>query len=65
MGIVSERDPVKHREIRRNLAHAFSAKALRTQTDVILQYVNLFVQQVKKYGDTPEGLDTNKVSISS
>jgi hypothetical protein len=65
MGIVSQRDLLKHREVRRNLSHAFSAKALRTQTDVVLHYVNIWIDQIKKHADTPQGIITNEVTAPS
>jgi cytochrome P450 len=36
--------------MRRQLAHAFSAKALKEQTDVVLQYADLWIQQLAKVG---------------
>jgi cytochrome P450 len=61
MGIVAQRDPVKHRETRKSLSHAFSAKALRLQTDVVLKYVDMWVGQVKRLGNTEEGINTEEV----
>ncbi len=55
--IVSTRDLVEHRQIRRNLSHAFSAKALRTQTTVILSFVNMWISQIEKLGDVAEGIN--------
>lgn len=62
LSIVSARDPEKHREIRKLLSHAFSAKALRLQTDVVIQYVNMFIAQLKRLGNTPEGVIAEEVS---
>ena len=61
LSIVTQREPAKHREIRRNLSHAFSAMALRTQTDVVLLYVGMFVDQLKRFGNTEEGIIANEV----
>jgi cytochrome P450 len=57
-GIVSVRDPAQHSRQRKYLAHAFSAKALRSQEFVIHQYVDLFVSQVGKIGN-PNGPGIN------
>jgi len=62
LGIVSIRDPLHHRDVRRSLSNAFSAKALRLQTDVVLHYVDMFIDQIKRVGDTHDGIDANEVS---
>lgn len=62
VSIVSQRDPIKHREVRKSLSHAFSAKSLRTQTDVVLQYVNDWVEQIKKDGRGEKGVNAKEVS---
>ncbi|KAF8462276.1 putative cytochrome P450 [Kalaharituber pfeilii] len=56
--ILSEKDIAKHAEIRRLLAHAFSAKALQEQEVLIDRYINLFVQRLgKRYADRQKGPD--------
>ena len=60
-GIVTIRDPARHRVVRKSLSHAFSAKALRIQTDVVLKYVDSWVDQVKKHEDGPEGINVDEV----
>jgi cytochrome P450 len=62
LSIVGIRDPEKHREVRKLLSHAFSAKALRLQTDVVIQYVNIFIAQLKRLGNIPEGVVAEEVS---
>lgn len=49
--ITSARDPVEHATQRRALSHAFSARALRDQEDVVHKYVDLLVQQLGNLGD--------------
>ncbi|TGZ76304.1 cytochrome P450 [Ascodesmis nigricans] len=44
--IVSERDPAKHGPLRRLTSHAFSAKALTEQEDVVQAYVDKLVCQI-------------------
>lgn len=48
--ISSVRDPAVHASQRKALSHAFSARALRDQEDVVHQYVNLLVKQVGNFG---------------
>jgi cytochrome P450 len=64
-GIATIRDPARHRMVRKGLSHAFSAKALRTQTDVVLKYVDLWIDQVKKHGARPEGINVDEVCEES
>lgn len=46
--VVRTRDPVDHRTQRQALSAAFSAKALRTQEDIIHQYVDMFISQLER-----------------
>lgn len=61
-GIIAARVPAEHREIRKSLSHAFSAAALRDQSEVALKYVDLFISQMKKFGSAKEGVSINPVS---
>lgn len=63
--IASMQDPEQHRQARKALSPAFSAKALRDQQDVVLKYVNMFVDQVRSLGDTAEGIDINEVRFTT
>lgn len=54
--IVTHSDPKKHLETRRLLSYAFSAKALKFQTDLIIQYTDLFVKQLERMGSGPTGV---------
>lgn len=49
--ITSVRDPAVHAEQRRSLAHAFSARALRDQEEVLHEYVDLLIKQLGAFGD--------------
>jgi hypothetical protein len=62
MGLVVQRDPAKHRETRKSLSHAFSAKVFKLQTDIVLKYVGMWVEQVKRLGNTVEGINTEEVN---
>lgn len=46
-----------HRTQRRALSHAFSAKALRDQEDVVQQYVNLFTAQLGTWSSQSDGIN--------
>lgn len=46
-----------HRNQRKALSHAFSAKALRDQEDVVQRYVNLFVAQLGTWSSRPDGIN--------
>lgn len=46
--------------MRRSLSHAFSAKSLRLQQDLILHYVELFVQQLTRLGNQGNGLEMDE-----
>ncbi|CAG8984173.1 hypothetical protein HYALB_00008175 [Hymenoscyphus albidus] len=54
--LVTERDPVRHASTRRALAAAFSVKSLRDQTGIVVKYVDQFVEQLERLGNTPEGV---------
>lgn len=55
-GLASETDIAVHRQSRRDLAHAFSAVALREQTYIARKYIDSFVGQVARYGQTDKGI---------
>lgn len=48
--LVRVRDPTIHADQRKALSHAFSARALRSQEEVIHHYVDLFLEQLDKLG---------------
>lgn len=52
--ITSVKNPIGHAEQRKSLSHAFSAKALRFQEDLIHQYVDLWIHQLDKLGNMGE-----------
>lgn len=59
---MAERGLEKHRETRRLLSHGFSAKALKDQEDVLVEYCNLFISQIRKYSSMQNGLNMKEVS---
>ena len=48
--IVSERDPEKHRNMRKYLSTAFSDRSLKEQEHLISGVIDLFIQQIGKHG---------------
>lgn len=56
VNIASARDPKVHQEYRRAMAHAFSSKALRLQTDVVIEYIDKFIKQIERYGSNAAGI---------
>lgn len=62
-GVVAERKPEKHRETRRLLSHGFSAKALEDQEDVLHEYCDLFISQIRKHSVSRTGLNMKEVSL--
>lgn len=58
--IVGIRDPEEHRKTRKALSPAFSAKSLRDQENIIVEYADMFVGQLKKLGAGPEGIDVTE-----
>ncbi|KAF4466094.1 cytochrome P450 monooxygenase [Fusarium albosuccineum] len=53
----AERDPARHRETRKLLAHSFSESALSQQVPYIMGHVDLFMEQLAKHGQTPKGVN--------
>ncbi|KAJ2893597.1 hypothetical protein MKZ38_008420 [Zalerion maritima] len=49
-GIVSVRNSGEHARQRKYLSHAFSAKALRDQEGIMLQYVDQFIRKIGEMG---------------
>ncbi|KAI0453884.1 cytochrome P450 monooxygenase-like protein [Xylaria acuta] len=49
--IVGARDPEVHARQRKALSHAFSARSLRDQEEIVQKYVDGFVQQLARLGD--------------
>lgn len=58
----AERDPVRHSETRRKLAHSFSESAITQQTPIIMSHVDLFMRQLAKYGSEESGVNVDEAS---
>ncbi|KAI1077304.1 cytochrome P450 [Whalleya microplaca] len=56
-GIAFERDPVRHREVRKQLSPAFSSRSITAKEPVMHKYIDLFVERMKAIGAVSEGVD--------
>lgn len=55
-GIAFEEDPVRHRQLAKQLAPAFSNRSLKTMEPTIHEHVDLFVQKMRTKGSCAEGV---------
>ncbi|KAI1775122.1 cytochrome P450 [Hypoxylon cercidicola] len=56
-GLIWQQDPVRHRQIAKQVAPAFSQKAIRATDPVIHRYVDLFVNRMKEIGNAQGGIN--------
>lgn len=61
-GLASERDIQKHRTARKQLAPAFSPKALRQTEPTIQAHADEFVHRIESLPATTGGIDISQVS---
>ncbi|KAH0277818.1 benzoate 4-monooxygenase cytochrome P450, partial [Aureobasidium melanogenum] len=50
-------DPANHKKMRAQLSNAFSDKSLREQEGLVNEPIDLFIDQIGKLGDCPQGID--------
>ncbi|KAL8692053.1 MAG: hypothetical protein Q9218_002839 [Villophora microphyllina] len=55
--VVSERDPVKHAEMRKYLSNAFSDRSLKEQEYLVSGVIDDFVSKIEKRGSSPDGVN--------
>lgn len=55
-GIIWEWDPVRHRQVAKQLAPAFSGRALKAKEPTLHKYIDLFVDRMKLYGNEAQGV---------
>ncbi|PHH88581.1 hypothetical protein CDD83_7349 [Cordyceps sp. RAO-2017] len=55
-GIIWEWDPVRHRQVSKQLSSAFSGRALRAKEPTLHKYIDLFVERARALGWGPSGL---------
>jgi len=63
LGITAERDPEKHKIVRKMLNPGFSARASKNREDVVHYHTDLFISQLKAQGGTERGIDISEVSV--
>lgn len=63
-GISFERDPVKHKQLTKKLAGAWSVKSMKTMEPRMHSYIDLFIKKLKKLGGSEEGVDLQDVSFN-
>jgi hypothetical protein len=56
-GITGEPNPVKHREIAKKLAPAFSTRNLKAKEATILKHIELFLDRMRKIGGGRHGAE--------
>ncbi|CAG8948721.1 hypothetical protein HYFRA_00001842, partial [Hymenoscyphus fraxineus] len=59
-GIVWEEDPVRHREVAKKLAPAFSMRSTRAMEPIVVQYIEEFISRMKELGGACEGVGLAK-----
>ncbi|KAI1774114.1 cytochrome P450 [Hypoxylon cercidicola] len=59
-GISGETDPIKHRQIAKTLAPAFSMKNLRAKEGAIHTHLNLFIEKMKAVGTGEQGAELQR-----
>ncbi|KAL2291494.1 hypothetical protein FJTKL_12884 [Diaporthe vaccinii] len=55
-GIIFEEDPVRHRQLAKQLAPAFSNRSLKTMEPTIHEHIDLFVQKMRTKSSSAEGV---------
>ncbi|KAI1123656.1 cytochrome P450 [Nemania abortiva] len=55
-GLIFQQDPVRHRQIARQMAPAFSPKATRAKDPILHRYADLFVDKMKELGRQKNGV---------
>ncbi|KAG6354983.1 hypothetical protein INS49_004064 [Diaporthe citri] len=56
-GIIWERDPVRHRVVRKNLSRAFSVKSLQAKEPALHKHLDYFLDRMKEFGNEKNGVD--------
>ncbi|CAG8979940.1 hypothetical protein HYALB_00013363 [Hymenoscyphus albidus] len=59
-GIVWDEDPVRHREVAKKLAPAFSMRRIRAMEPIVVHYIEEFISRMKKLGGAREGVGLAK-----
>lgn len=62
-GINWERDPIKHRRVRKNLSPAFSVKSLRAKEPTLHRHIDYFLDRMRELGNQEEGVELCQVCL--
>ncbi|OTA99625.1 hypothetical protein M426DRAFT_254518 [Hypoxylon sp. CI-4A] len=55
-GIIWEWDPVRHRQVAKQLSPAFSGRALNAKEPTLHKYIDLFVERMEVFGSRSQGV---------
>ena len=64
-GILWEQDPVKHREMAKNLLPVFNARYFRVQDSILQEYTDLLIGRTKAQGGGGSGIKLRVVKVLS
>ncbi|XXG94034.1 hypothetical protein Hte_000285 [Hypoxylon texense] len=59
-GISWEQDPVRHRQVAKRISPVFSTKTIRAKEHVLHSYMDMFVEKMREFGGTKDGIELNK-----
>lgn len=59
-GISFETDPVKHREVAKKMAPAFSMKNFKAKESTLQKYVDIFIDKMKEVGNSERGAEMRR-----
>lgn len=63
-GINWERDPVKHREVRKRLSPAFSVHSLNAKEPTLHKHIDYFVEKMREIGADDHGVELRQVRLT-
>lgn len=64
-GINWERDPVKHRQIRKKLSPAFSVRSLNAKEATLHKHIDYFISKMRELGSDKDGIELRQVRSQS
>lgn len=59
-GISFETDPVKHREVAKRMAPAFSTRNFKAKEGTLQKYIDIFVDKMKEIGGSEHGAEMRR-----
>lgn len=64
-GIAAEKDPEKHRVVRKTLSPAFAPRALKDQDIALHRVTDHFVKKLEELGNVDKGVNMSEVRLES